>query len=1008
MSAIREARTWAAQSLDRTRISVRQVGGEGAFHPVISSVANAGLTRIGFGEQREDQLDSFSGWVYSVVRPIAQAIAGQPVHIGRVRRRPSRRRMMTHVDDALPAYVKNVADNLEVLESHPFLDMMHHPNSVMTTWALMYSTIASLELTAWSYWWLTKNARGKPTAWPLPPSWVEPKHEGELFSSWVIRPGGGLQTKEVPREEVVPFNYPDPSNPVGGISPLQAQAKAVVSDEAIQTAQERTFANGIWPGMAIIMGDMADPGTGTARPMIVPQAEKERIVTAIKDMYQGVHNYNEPLILDAMIKDVKAMSNRPKDMDFLDSGKTTKARIAQGFGVNPIILGEVEGANRASAAVASEHFADYTVNPKIMLLSQAMNVWLAPRFQRPGGDRLIIWIEPLKPRDAELKQRDEHMMLRSGAITYNELRIRRNLPPFKVDGRMSQPGTMEELSPEVETAPRRAIVLQDVKAVETVAKADHRAIVALFEKQHANSQAAFARIMRGFFDQQVESILAEVRKAGDLPASVENMFQPEQWDDDLRRTAGEGLALLMGRGAAMEFARLHTRDAAEIVGDLEFGFSLPPDVVTGMRAEMTATLQQPYWSQVNATTQGKLSTVLEGSVAAGHNLDEFAAAIQDAMGPGWSKNRALIVARTETTGALNAGSHAARLDLMQSGDVRANEWLAILDSAVRPTHAGLDGKLSKAPDFLFQVGNQRVPYPGHHALIASQRINCLLPGAVIEGHVEAAMRSSYRGDAVEVVTAGGRVLRVTQNHPILTEGGWVAAGELKGGDNLVASVREVESFSAPKVTNEDQEPAKVEEIFSALAKVQLPELPRARTGDFHGDGQFIEGEIEVVRTDRALLGDVVSTTVDGGGDGVFVSPDVGAILLPGERPHSSCGHAVHGTSTCDVGVYDLGGSLAVGHAGPLDALRFGAASDLYAALFEESVDERPAVAGRVGEVLDRLAGQVAFDQVVGVRHFSFCGHVYDLQSTVGVIIADGVYMSNCRCTSVGIISGPVS
>ena len=45
--------------------------------------------------------------------------------------------------------------------------------------------------------------------------------------------------------------------------------------------------------------------------------------------------------------------NKPTEMDFLDSGNGhQESRIFQAFGVNPIIVGEIQGANRAQAAVA--------------------------------------------------------------------------------------------------------------------------------------------------------------------------------------------------------------------------------------------------------------------------------------------------------------------------------------------------------------------------------------------------------------------------------------------------------------------------------------------------------------------------------------------------------------------------------------------------------------------------------------------------------------------------------
>jgi len=110
-------------------------------------------------------------------------------------------------------------------------------------------------------------------------------------------------------------------------------------------------------------------------------------------------------------------------MDWLNSGKSTKSRIAQGFGTNPIIMGEIEGANRASTVIADNHFCSFTVNPKIELISQCLTEYLSPMF---GGD-LVIWIEPCQANDTEMKLQWAESLAKHSAITGDEMR---ELSPF--------------------------------------------------------------------------------------------------------------------------------------------------------------------------------------------------------------------------------------------------------------------------------------------------------------------------------------------------------------------------------------------------------------------------------------------------------------------------------------------------------------------------------------------------------------------------------------------------
>jgi hypothetical protein len=42
------------------------------------------------------------------------------------------------------------------------------------------------------------------------------------------------------------------------------------------------------------------------------------------------------------------------------------------------------------------------------------------------------------------------------------------------------------------------------------------------------------------------------------------------------------------------------------------------------------------------------------------------------------------------------------------------------------------------------------------------------------------------------------------------------------------------------------------------------------------------------------------------------------------------------------------------------------------------------------------------DQIVQIRRYPFCGHVYDLITDVGYFSASALIISNCRCTVVAL------
>ncbi len=80
------------------------------------------------------------------------------------------------------------------------------------------------------------------------------------------------------------------------------------------------------------------------------------------------------------------------------------------------------------------------------------------------------------------------------------------------------------------------------------------------------------------------------------------------------------------------------------------------------------------------------------------------------------ENRATRIARTEATGALNAGTLAA----MQAEGVSCIEWVSAHDARTRPSHAAVDGSIT----ILGTPFPNGLKMPGDPSAPASQVVNC--------------------------------------------------------------------------------------------------------------------------------------------------------------------------------------------------------------------------------------------------------------------------------------------
>lgn len=366
-----------------------------------------------------ERYQHFIDWVYVCVNAIAQRIAGQPIRVARAKHPKLRGSKAFFAKFG----TKGFLDNLEPLPDHPFLDAVNTPNPMMVASALAYTTAASLKLTGKSHWWMAANEQGGTEIWPLPSHWV--RWKDDTRTKWIIRPWTSAgEGWEVDADKIALFNLPDPGNPFLAKSPLATQAAAVTADELIQRSQAIAF-QGIQPQLAIRLGNaMTSAGGATkdADPPLLDTEQRGNIVEAVLERWGGVARAGYPIILDALIRDVFPISNKPNEMDFLNSGKATKSRIFQSYGVNPLIVGEIEGANRAQAVVAEQSFLQNVINPCLELMSQVLTRWVVPIFA--PGENLVAWFEPARPNDPEMTIKEWELGLRYGTVTRNEYRQR--------------------------------------------------------------------------------------------------------------------------------------------------------------------------------------------------------------------------------------------------------------------------------------------------------------------------------------------------------------------------------------------------------------------------------------------------------------------------------------------------------------------------------------------------------------------------------------------------------
>jgi SPP1 gp7 family putative phage head morphogenesis protein len=453
--------------------------------------------------------------------------------------------------------------------------------------------------------------------------------------------------------------------------------------------------------------------------------------------------------------------------------------------------------------------------------------------------------------------------------------------------------------------------------------------------------------------------------------------------------------------------------------------------------------------QLGTTTHEAVGPVLRRWVDNGEPLEML---IQD-LEPLFGANRAARIASTETTRAYTQGN----LETYRASNVtKRAEWRTANDEKVCPICAPLNGVRSdnvQSPTFRHPDGTFYGPPPAHP--------RCILPGNVIvaPGRIVAAAKSFYDGPAVEIAIGSGRKLTVTANHPILTGRGWIAADQVCESDHVFSS-RHPERIAAIVNPDGDNMPALIEDIFASfvMANAMVPISVPVSAEDFHGDGEFIKSDVQIVGADGLLEKDGKFRACDhiaelpfdfGDTSGGFHTESTAALL--GKVNLASAGGVVGGAY--------LHGPLDFGHALPLDKLglglspernsisaqkrsEFGTTNTRRAAKtvhgFSSEIPGNPVMdslalghhsgfgvgpnlsaiatqkrskaslsdASRAAEFVHRFASEIAVDPVISVRKFKFSGHVYDLQvDPWELYFTESIITHNCRCWLVPVVEG---
>lgn len=383
--------------------------------------------------------------------------------------------------------------------------------------------------------------------------------------------------------------------------------------------------------------------------------------------------------------------------------------------------------------------------------------------------------------------------------------------------------------------------------------------------------------------------------------------------------------------------------------------------------------------RVTDTVRDSIKRSISTSMSLGETVEQATARIKRTIA---DPKRAAMIARTE---AIYAYQHGLLEMGLETGAV-GKEWKTVNYEDICGTNAA-QGVIAIKKSF---ASGDQAP-PGHP--------NCVVGSTTVHSTANAAVtKRFYKGWIVKITTAAGNKLSITPNHPVLTSHGWVAAGELQKGDNVISCL-DAQGISSVINPNNNYAPTRIKKIFESFRRsssVTTSASVPVTSVDFHGDAS--DGNVDVIWSSSFLDGGGYATITKPFMKKQFIGSDTQLLLFSG---YSSLKLFLKRMLPAPYGfVRSLNIPNILSFGAPLhhEPIGFSTRSLSDPVFCEDSDYDASRDTELHSKLIDRFSGNVSLDNIVSVKRLPFFGHVYNLETDSGWYISNNIVTHNCRCS----------
>lgn len=560
----------------------------------------------------------------------------------------------------------------ELVDGHHLTKLLNKPNPHVSRQDMFELIIDWLELAGNSYLKKVKVGGKTQELWPVSPDRIAPI-PAKKIDEWIK--GYSLDQKQsvvFEPEEIIHHKFMDPSNPLIGIGPLQAAARAVDSDNAQQNWNTSAMQNrGVIDGLISFKREFES------------QDQVDKVSERINESTSGPKNARKIKVVGSEAT-YSRMGLNPAEMDFAASRAFNRDEIFIIFGIPPAYGGSQEASTYNNFTTAELVFWFQTEIPLLDDLKDTFNMSFADELE--PGQKINYSLANIPAIRRAMKEKTE-----AGKVLY-EMGV-----PFEQINKQFELG-FEEFEGWEKSNPKINNANIQVDPAARTAKytlIERREETATAKKIAKLAEGPVKDIFLNLLEKQQEAIFKDLTEKNLLKVMAASKTP---WAETM-------LQLYLDVGG---------KAGSDLVVEKR---AIDPDLNQAMIEFLeTEQIILTEVSLILETTATQVLLHIQEGVAEGLPIATTQQAIIDSGT--FSPARALAIARTETGTAANIGQVASAT---LSGATHKTWHTSGFE--VRDSHKRMNGKKVKI-DKDFTVGGEKAGYPLDNRLSAAERVNC--------------------------------------------------------------------------------------------------------------------------------------------------------------------------------------------------------------------------------------------------------------------------------------------